>query len=594
MVFTNLTPFTPAMSPITNISPLTYRDASTFLEYLETIKEFINETLVPDSNTMIANAIAEYQSAKDSWDANYLEIMDNLAAQIAVLNEQAVTGLINAGTAHTAIVALIDSAIAAVHSTIGTETDTKIAALDDDVTSRLAGVSTDIANVNTALGNRIGTVETGIANTDYGYLVTAFTGNGGFHERLSVFYSPDGKTVFGGGANQVYADPNTGNSLRDPSTIKIGDTWYTAYTINNGYSKNFGVIKSTDLINWSPVTTVDVSSIGGLNQAWAPELVKDTNGDIYVFFSSMNASSVGSTYYVKATTGNLTAWGAPSPVLWTNAPSSIIDPTFVKSGNTWFCFFKNEDTKYIERATSTSLTGTWTVDRTGNWSGWGSGLEGPEIVKTRAGMWRLYLDRYSTNSGYMYTESSDLGTWTALTAISVGPNVLPASQRVRHGSFVRLTDQQSATVAMSAALSKPRRHGEFSGTGNVSANNPNAGPGTLVPFSDSTYSSGTASFITIPAAHQLKLEIAGVYSVSWVGQHAGVAAGTTAEGNAFMAIKSPDQTATYATVDILPTSGEASVSFPKKYFEAGTVLQFFCQFGNAMNPLYSHIVVDKE
>jgi hypothetical protein len=78
------------MTPITNISPLTFRDAGTFLEYLETIKQFLNETLVPDSNAMIDNAIKEFQTGIANAEATVNAakefnkgVVDTALAQVA-------------------------------------------------------------------------------------------------------------------------------------------------------------------------------------------------------------------------------------------------------------------------------------------------------------------------------------------------------------------------------------------------------------------------------------------------------------------------------------------------------------------------------
>lgn len=424
---------------------------------------------------------------------------------------------------------------------------------------------------------------------DCGYLVTAFTANGIVNEKLSVFYSPDGKTIFGGGANQVYADANTGTSLRDPSTIKIGATWFTAYTVNNGLSKNFAVIQSTDLINWTQAALVDVSAIATLNQAWAPELIVDTNGDVYAFFSSMTSGSVGSAYYVKALNAGLTSWSAPTALAWTSAPTNVIDPTFVLNGGTWYCFYKNEATKYIERATSSTLTGTYTIDKTADWAGWGSGIEGPELVKVNATTWRLYVDRYQAATGYAYTESTDLTTWTALAGIVVAPGVLGAGQTIRHGSFVKLDGAQSAATVMAAVTGKTPLHAEYTATSATGAAT-DTGPGTLALSSTTGANSGNTNFVSVPAAHQLKIEVSGHYSVNWVGDHAGTASGS----GAYMAIKSPDKLTVYGTADLPTASGAASIGFPARYFAAGTILQFWCAFGNAMPSLKSYVTIHKE
>jgi len=148
MVFTNISGINYTPTPITNISPLTYRDGATFLEYLETIKQYINDKLVPDSNTMIANAITSVNDVKANWDAKYNEIMNDLAAQIALLNESAVTGMVDTGTVHNAILALINTTIDAVKAQIAIdyETKTDAAAAQTEAAANLAAAKTEIAD----------------------------------------------------------------------------------------------------------------------------------------------------------------------------------------------------------------------------------------------------------------------------------------------------------------------------------------------------------------------------------------------------------------------------------------------------------------
>ena len=102
----------------------------------------------------------------------------------------------------------------------------------------------------------------------------------------------------------------------------------------------------------------------------------------------------------------------------------------MKVGSTYHVFAKNETTKYIEHATATSLTGPWTIVGSGNWAGWGSGLEGPALVQLPDGRWRLYFDNYAAGH-YYYADSSDLSTFTAKTEL---PGL---SGSVRHFTVLR-------------------------------------------------------------------------------------------------------------------------------------------------------------
>jgi hypothetical protein len=590
-------PFPYTITPMNNISVPTYRDGMTYTLALEQLKNYVTTVLVKDINDVFADVAAQYQAgienaeqavtdAKTGWDARYDAFIANFTNEIKVLNESAVAGMVPAGAVHDALIALIDAEIAAATADLHAYADGKdtelAATLRDETTAAVAGVQagTDAVTADVA------TLKPGL---DYGYLVTAFTGNGTGEEKLSVFYSPDGKTVLGTGGKHVYTDTHTGTSLRDPSTLKVGSFWYTAYTIDNGQQRTFGVLRSGNLTTWTPVTTVDVSAVPNLSRAWAPELIQDSNGDVYAFFSRIDTNNVGAAWYVRATSGDLSTWSAPSGLAWTAPPANIIDPTFVKNGSTWYCFYKNEGTKYLERATATTLTGPYTIDRTGNWAGWGSGLEGAEIVKAGPGLWRLYADRYDPGLGYQWAESADLNTWSAMTSIATAPNVLDAGQSIRHGSFQKIGSAADAATVIGTALGTAYRHAEFSAVGTGVPANTVTGPGSITRFtlSDHTRDGG---FVTSPAPGQLQFLVDGVYSVGWVGDHAGTAAGA----GSFMAIKSTDQTAVYATTDIPSNSGAQSVSFPPKYFRAGSIIQFFCQFGTPLPTLNSHITVHKE
>lgn len=417
-------------------------------------------------------------------------------------------------------------------------------------------------------------METDIAKAlDLGYVVTAFTGNGVANEKLSVFYSPDGKTLFGGGANNIYADTATGTSLRDPSTIKIGDKWFTAHTVNNGYTKNFAIIQSTDLINWTNIAYIDVSSIATLNQAWAPELIVDTNGDVYAFFSSMTTGNVGSAYYVKALNAGLTSWSAPTAMVWTSAPTNLIDPNFILHNGVWYCFYKHEGTKYIERATSTTLTGTYTTDKTGDWAAWGSGVEGPQLVKVNDTTWRLYVDRYQAATGYAYTESTDLTTWTTLTGIKVAPGVLGVGQTVRHGSFVKLDGAQSAGNVMAAVLPKRGTDISYYTSTGSKANVDGANQAIATPVyqnTGSTVNVGTAGTGTVT------ITTAGIYSIAFsitLYQASDLAVTKPATGRTFLDI-APNTGPVHTRASINTGEDAATANHAGIWLSAGEVVNF--------------------
>lgn len=423
---------------------------------------------------------------------------------------------------------------------------------------------------------------------DFGYAYCGFTGNGVFFEKLNVLESSDGKSFQGGPANPIYTPVSTGTSFRDPSMLKIGSTYFVAYTANNGYNKNFEVASSTDLLHWTLVATVDTSAATSLAQCWAPELIQDTNGDVYAFFTNVNTSSVLSGWYVKATnTTTLATWGAPVAMTWTSTPTAWIDGTFVYLNGTWYHFYGVNGV--IQRATCPTLTGTWTTDKTGDWASWQANsaantwFEAPELVQVSASLWRIYMDPYVgvnpggpyTHPGYVYSESSDnLTTWTAPVAVVTDPG-FPAGQVMRHGAFVKLADQTSRnTIASAVSARAPLRRADYTCSATLTGNaTGNIGNLTLDAGGDSYK---VSDFVSVPAAQQLTVGVTGIYAIDWLGLF------NTGCGGGFMAIKSPGGSANYASQDLVGTAAAWCVSTSNLYLAAGSVLQFYITTTNTV------------
>jgi hypothetical protein len=261
-----------------------------------------------------------------------------------------------------------------------------------------------------------------------GYIFTTFKGDAAADEKLWVYTSPNG-IAFNLFSNTGYAGPT--GVLRDPSIMKHSDgKYYIAFTVQSWTTSStyFAIASSTDLINWTTVTTVN-AGVAGTYYTWAPEWFKD--GDTVKIIVSLGPSGSMRPYSFTALDSSLTSWsGAVDMGIGTNH----IDTFVVKSGSTYHAFIKDESSKYIEHAVATSLTGPWTWAGTGNWTGWGSGYEAPCVTETDDGIWRIYIDKYSDGSGIYSATSSDLYTWSGLSAIGA----------YRHGTVLRDT---SATTA---------------------------------------------------------------------------------------------------------------------------------------------------
>jgi len=280
------------------------------------------------------------------------------------------------------------------------------------------------------------------------YVFATFKGDDLAGELLSIYTSPDALNF------TLIKDTGWGGqtgTLRDPSIMKYTDgKYYVVYTsppYNDSYAKQpfcaIGV--SSDLKTWKNVTTVSTAGIAGVAHTWAPEWFID-NGTVkfIVHCDTKNTDSDFKPYVFTATNDALTSWSGPVDM---GIGINHIDGCVVKSGSVYHCFIKNETTRYLEHATASGLTGPWTWAGTGNWANWGSGIEGPSIVKLPDGTWRMFIDPQAGGAPYKYMNSPDLNTWSGLITL---PGSLAAV--VRHGTILRDTTYGVTKIVTAGAI----------------------------------------------------------------------------------------------------------------------------------------------
>ena len=451
-----LTPFPYTMTPMVNISPLSYRDAMTYAAELENIKQYLGTTLPTDLDTRldeyltsyqegIANAEATVDAAKTEWDTRYDAFIANFTDQVKLLNEAAVAGMVPAGAVHDALLTLIDAEIAVATAANHTYTDTAVNGLRTETDADVARIDANVTGLQTL-------------TADQGYMVATFLANGSDGEKLSLFYSPDGKTVTGTAGVDAYV-PADGQGVRDPSLIRRGGKWFVAHTSNNGTDKDFAIASSVSGApgTWTQIVTVSGAGLPDVSKIWAPELVVAPDG-VYCFFTKIRASNTatGMMYWIKATNDQLTGWTEPAPMSWTAEPAHYIDgvPVLHTDGKWYFFYSTGND---IERAVATTITGTYTRDKSGNWAGWGTGIEGPYLTK-EGDTYRIYFDRYAAGTGMAWSESTDLTTWTVPQGVKVQDGTLDGGQAIRHGSFYRITEPVAGRQAMAVQLGRVNTH----------------------------------------------------------------------------------------------------------------------------------------
>ncbi|MEV0182352.1 glycoside hydrolase family 43 protein [Streptomyces sp. NPDC050625] len=260
-------------------------------------------------------------------------------------------------------------------------------------------------------------------------------------------YQSDDATDFRLLRASAYTPP--AGRIRDASVLKHTDGYYyLTYTTHTwqDVSTTIGFARSSDRANWTFLYDYPVP-ITNLSRAWAPEWFVDGDGSVHVIVSCSTADNewIFTPYALKATNSALTAWS--SPVALSGIGSNHIDTYIVRIGSTYHAFTKNETAKYIEYGTASSLTGPYTISRTGDWAGWGSYREGPSVIQLDNGGWRILFDGYGDGT-YYYSDSYDtFATWTA-------PKALPGiSGTARHFTVVKETVSGGASITRNVTRS---------------------------------------------------------------------------------------------------------------------------------------------
>lgn len=211
--------------------------------------------------------------------------------------------------------------------------------------------------------------------------------------RVYLMASPGGKRWNTIAPKNIF-DPVSGTQ-RDPSLLFHNGKYYIAHT--NSTNTFWTLLVSTDLVAWSKLMDVDMTSIASVFRVWAPEFFVDDDGTIRVFTTCSTGGSTTNfqVYEQHATASDLSAWSNPVIITGTSLRSNMIDAFVVKKNGQYHIWYKDDDTKYIEIMRSSSLTSGYTLYKTVDWAGWGSGLEAPTLVQLATGKWRIWLNENS-------------------------------------------------------------------------------------------------------------------------------------------------------------------------------------------------------
>ena len=170
---------------------------------------------------------------------------------------------------------------------------------------------------------------------------------------------------------QTYINPVLDENVPDPATLRVDDTLYVyatgAKTGSSSPAKYIQMTKSTDMINWTPTTTVLILPAWATGDTWAPHVIKDPAvASRYVMYFSAkgnqshanvpdNADKCIGVAVASLPEGPFTAQSAP---LLCGSGGREIDPMAFYDPNEskWFLFWGSSAT--VPMSSSSAVAGS--------------------------------------------------------------------------------------------------------------------------------------------------------------------------------------------------------------------------------------------
>lgn len=222
-------------------------------------------------------------------------------------------------------------------------------------------------------------------------------------------------------------------------SIHLNGDWGRAQT---AASKSIVVWESEDLVNWSEPRLCKVAP-DNAGCTWAPEAVWDEQEKEYMVFWASKTSDDG---FAKqriwaARTKDFKEFG--KPFIYIEKPTTVIDTTIIREGDTYYRFTKDERDKAITMEKSKSLMSGWVEVNDFSLSTL-RGYEGPTCFmiqppkNNKLAKWCLLLDQYSTGAGYQSYETDDLSSGE----FDEGDKMDFPFHPVRHGTVLALTKDE--------------------------------------------------------------------------------------------------------------------------------------------------------
>lgn len=277
------------------------------------------------------------------------------------------------------------------------------------------------------------------------YLFVYFVGNKPEQERLHFAVSSDGYHFTPLNNNQPVITQTKGKKcVRDPYIFKGQEDCYyivgTDMMCDEGWESNHALVtwKSTDLINWTDETIIDMQTLGedfaDTTRAWAPQAIWDEKEKMYMLYWAHSTKRLNPAGMYYAHTADMKTITTPKPLYCRDIQTIDGDIIYNEKDKFYYLFFKHDEDQTIAYVTSENLTGPY-EDKPVVVSIAPSGVEGSQMYRLEGtDTYIMVMDEYSKGRFFMQ-QTTDFKTYVPVEDYSMdfGP---------RHGSIASISDEE--------------------------------------------------------------------------------------------------------------------------------------------------------
>jgi hypothetical protein len=365
------------VGPYQNITPFTYRDGLTYLRVLESLREWLNDSLVPYVDAEITKLITETNTAITQLEALIETATGAANAAQAVIDQGKTDVAALVAQGKTDINALVDAADTNFNTIL-----TNVTAIQTAITADKTAVDADVVTVQGFVTQVQALLDGSPSKTDWQAALDAIDAIGyATNDRFE--YLPNASAIYGPvGPRQIIPTPDGGNQSTHPSVVFQPDTWngykywmaYTPYTGTNDALEDPCLVVSQDGVNWvyapgvsQPIDDAPGTPGGSYNSD--PDIVITPEGVMYYFWRTYYVTGhpgAEEVTYFKTSTDGRTFSAKKVAYQFDQTKQRLLSPSFIFENGTWTVYAVN----LVGTNTSTNVVRmvSTTADPSSTWS----------------------------------------------------------------------------------------------------------------------------------------------------------------------------------------------------------------------------------